>query len=124
MKKNSAIGAYRNTLLATGDAKAVEAAVFAHVNSELTAAMHRRESDWPGYVAALAKNLRLWTALSADVMSSENKLSDEMRGQILALSKFVRTRSMEILRLEKNVDAASLLEINANIAAGLRNTSR
>lgn len=120
MNETAAIGAYRNTLITTGDAKSVEAAAFANVNSELLKAMGRREADWPGYVAAISRNLKLWTMLSADIMSPGNRLPDETRHLIITLSKFVRARSIEIFKREMDVDAEPLIEINANIAAGLR----
>lgn len=106
--------------MATGDAKAVEAAAFANINLELSKAIRRREDDWPGYVAAISKNLKLWTTLSADIMDPRNGLPVETRSLLLTLSKFVRTRTIEIFKREQDIGAEPLIEINANVAAGLR----
>lgn len=124
MKEQAALGAYKTTLRATGDVKAVEAAVFAHANLALSQSMQTREMDWPGYVAALSNNLQLWTTVAADVMSPGNKLPDQTRGHILALEKFVRSRTLQIFQGAANSDATALIDINANIASGLRGTDQ
>lgn len=89
------------------------------VTAELSRAIGARDHDHPGFVAALSRNARLWTAFAVDVAGDHNALPQATRRQIFAIAEFVRRHSASVLRGD-DVDPAPLVDINRNILAGLR----
>ena len=112
--------AYKKTLAATGDPRAVEAELFSRIGAELSTAIENAEDDQPGYVNAVSRNLQLWTAITADIVSEGNGLPAALRAQLLALAGFVRRASFDALSKGVTAETRTLVEINRNVAGGLR----
>ncbi len=112
--------AYNKTLAATGDPRAVEAELFSRIGAELSTAIDNVDSDRPGYVSAVSRNLQLWTAITADIVSDDNALPTALRSQLLALAGFVRRASFDALSKGVTAETRTMVEINHNVAGGLR----
>ncbi|MEM7530279.1 MAG: flagellar biosynthesis regulator FlaF [Pseudomonadota bacterium] len=109
--------AYGNASKVLGTPRSIEYQAFARVNGQLTAAAGP-EGDFPRLAAALWDNQRLWTALIADLASSDNALPETLRAQLISLGAFVMNHSRRVVARE--AEAGPLLEINAAVMRGLR----
>lgn len=102
----------------TRTARAAEYEVIARVTRRLAAASTRRKQDFPGFIAALAENERLWSTLAMDVADDGNALPQGLRAQLFYLYRFTAEHSRKIRH-----DGASpevLVEINTAVLRGLR----
>jgi len=70
--------------------------------------------------AALKYNQRIWTVFQAELEKVENPLPEALKIDLLRLSLFIDRRTLEILAEPKPEKLTILIEINRNIAAGLR----
>lgn len=70
--------------------------------------------------AALKYNQRIWTVFQAELERPENPLPKALKIDLLRLSLFIDRRTLEILADPKPEKLTILIEINRNIAAGLR----
>ena len=69
---------------------------------------------------ALKYNQRVWSFFQAEVSMAENPLPAEIKQNILALSVFVDRRIFEVMAYPAAEKLDILVNINRNIAAGLR----
>lgn len=69
---------------------------------------------------ALKYNQRIWTILQAELEKPENPLPPELKRNLLRLSLFIDRRTLETLADPRPEKLNILIEINRNIAAGLR----
>ena len=99
-------------------ARAAEYDTIARVSHRLRDAALGKHKDFPGFVAALSDNSRLWTALALDVAQEENGLPQELRARIFWLAEFTTHETRRILQGE--ADVGILIEVNAAILQGLR----
>lgn len=116
----SARSAYLTTTKTTGTPRATEYKVLSEVTSALRRGEKVKNEDYPLYIDALSRNLRLWTILGTDAASENNGLPTALRSQIFYLFEFTRHHTAQLLRQEKGVTTAPLIEINSHIMAGLR----
>ncbi|MEJ5358207.1 MAG: flagellar biosynthesis regulator FlaF [Desulfobacterales bacterium] len=95
----------------------------------LSKAAHRLQhcrDHWPDIQGggrlheALKYNQRIWTILQAELEKPENPLPQELKRNLLRLSLFIDRRTLEILADPRPEKLSILIEINRNIAAGLR----
>jgi flagellar protein FlaF len=77
-------------------------------------------ADIEGYSQALRFNHLLWTIIQADITEPENQLPGEIKANILSLSIFVDKQTTKALRGSDASDLDVLININRNLAAGLR----
>ena len=81
------------------------------------------QSDWKGpdkrMYAALLFNRRLWTIFMSAAESNDNPQPLEVRQNILNIAVFVMHRTIEMQTDPTPDKLQSLIDINANIAAGL-----
>lgn len=110
---------YRHAMLATASPRSIESAALAKATADLMTASRRAGADHPGYIAALSKNLTLWTLFAADAGHPLNALPVELRAAIIRLAAFVRKQTL-LLQRGDLADIESLLEINRNVLAGLQ----
>lgn len=116
----TARGAYRRAMAATAGPRSIEAEAFENVSAALARSARGSAADYPAYVAALSRNLSLWTILAADVARDDNRLDAETRSRIWNLATFVRQHTTRLLQSGVAADVGSFLAINAAIATGLR----
>lgn len=69
---------------------------------------------------ALRFNQLFWTILQADITNPDNALPNEIKANIMSLSLFIDKQTMRPLSSFKESDLDVLIEINRNLAIGLR----
>ena len=77
-------------------------------------------------IAEYSKSLRfnhlLWTIIQADLTDPENQLPPEIKANVMSLSIFVDKQTTKALRSTAAADLDVLININRNLATGLRST--
>lgn len=71
---------------------------------------------------ALKFNQKIWSFFQAELSVPENPLPKKLREDILSLSLFVDKRIFEIIAFPEPDKLTIVIDINMNIAAGLRTT--
>lgn len=77
-------------------------------------------SNVPALSQALRFNHLLWTIVQADITEEANTLPDEVKANLMSLSIFVDKQTVKALKSADAKDVESLINVNRNIAAGLR----
>lgn len=70
--------------------------------------------------AALNFNQQIWSILQGELVKADNPLPQQIRQNLLALSAYVDKRIFEIMAFPSPEKLNIVIEINRNIAAGLR----
>ena len=99
-------------------ARAAEYDVIARITRRLNQANAGRKQDYPGFIAALSDNERLWSLLAADVAGPENGLPAQLRARLFYLYRFTADHSRKIRA--GSAGAEILVEINTAVLRGLR----
>jgi flagellar protein FlaF len=73
--------------------------------------------------AALKRNQRLWTFFQGELTNPEHPMPANVRQNLLNLSLFVDKRTFELMAEPAPEKLNILIDINKNIAAGLRENS-
>jgi len=80
--------------------------------------------DWDRHQAqlsdALTYNRKLWTVFIDSALSTDNALPADLRQNIVNLGLFIMKQSMAILAEPQREALSALININRQIAAGLR----
>ena len=74
------------------------------------------------YSKALRFNHLLWTIIQADLTEPDNQLPPEIKANVMSLTIFVDKQTTKALRSSVPTDLDVLININRNLAAGLRTT--
>lgn len=69
---------------------------------------------------ALKFNQRVWSILQAEISKKENPLPEKIKIDLLRLSAFIDKRIFEIMAYPSPEKLTIIIDINNNIAAGLR----
>src|SRR5688572_8696807 len=72
------------------------------------------------FAKALRFNHLLWTIIQADLTEPDNQLPPEIKANVMSLSIFVDKQTTKALRSSVAADLDVLININRNLAAGLR----
>lgn len=72
---------------------------------------------------ALVFNQRIWTIFQDELIREDNPLPAQLRGDILRLSLFIDKRIVEIMKDPSPEKLDAIININLNIAAGLRGSA-
>jgi flagellar protein FlaF len=72
---------------------------------------------------ALIYNQKVWSIFQAELSKDENPLPKKLREDLLSLSLFVDKRTFEVMAFPSPDKLNILVNININIAAGLRGSS-
>lgn len=116
-----AMRAYAQTTTATHTPRGTEYQVIARVTHRMKAAAQQGSAGFAALASAIADNRRLWTALAVDAAGAGNALPDDMRARIVFLAEFTHLHSRKVLT--GAASPAPLLEVNAAILRGLRQTA-
>jgi len=116
------LDAYRNVEKSTLSGRALEASV---LNKAAVCLLEiQRKWGTPDFEAeldeALKYNQKVWSFFQSEVTQADNPLPDEIKKNILALSVFVDRRIFEVMAYPAPEKLDILININRNIAAGLR----
>lgn len=114
--------AYRNVEKATLSQRDIEALVLTKAAVQLQSLKENwsqvnHDADLED---ALSYNQRVWTFFQAEISMEDNPLPDEIKRNILALSFFVDRRTFDTLAYPSAEKLDVLININLNVAAGLR----
>ncbi len=100
----------------------------AHVLLKSAARLQNIQENWEAshsqLDAALAHNRRLWTVLVSAVTDPINPLPSEIKNNIANLALFIFTRTIDLTAEPKKERIDILININRQIAAGLRMQSQ
>lgn len=72
------------------------------------------------FAKALRFNHLLWTIVQADIVEPQNQLPPELKANIMSLSIFVDKQTSKALASRSGAELDLLININRNLAAGLR----
>ncbi|MFH1985912.1 MAG: flagellar biosynthesis regulator FlaF [Pseudomonadota bacterium] len=72
---------------------------------------------------ALRYNQRIWTIFQGELADEANPLPKKLKRDLLQLSAFIDRRTFEIMAFPEPAKVTILIDINNNIAAGLRATA-
>lgn len=116
------LNAYQDVERATLSGRELEAAVLNKAATLLIDAKNRwsdadHESSLDG---ALKYNQRIWSFFQVEVTNEDNPLPVEIKRNLLALSSLVDRRTFDIMAYPEPDKLNMLININHNIAAGLR----
>jgi flagellar protein FlaF len=116
------LDAYRNVEKATLSQRDIEATVLTKAAIQLQSIKENwtRDDHDAQLEDALNYNQRVWTFFQAELSVEENPLPEEIKRNLLALSLFVDRRTFEALAYPAPEKLDVLININLNVAAGLR----
>ena len=72
---------------------------------------------------ALKYNQKIWSIFQSELAKEDNLLPKKLRVDMLALSSFMDRRSFEVMASPTPEKLNIMININMNIAAGLRGSS-
>jgi flagellar protein FlaF len=112
--------AYARTAQQTLQGRALEA----HVLLKSAARLQGIRDSWPAREVelqdALLANRKIWTIFVAGMTQADCQLPNLIRSNIVNLGMFVFNRTLEMAVDAKPERLSALIEINRNLAAGLR----
>ncbi|HVN98145.1 MAG TPA: flagellar biosynthesis regulator FlaF [Syntrophorhabdaceae bacterium] len=116
------LNAYRKIQTTTTSGRELEASVLtngAHLLKDCQ--LHWNEKDrFRRLDAALTFNQRLWTVFQSELIKEDNPLPVKLKADILSLSIFIDKRIVEIMQDPTPEKLNAVININLNLAAGLR----
>jgi flagellar protein FlaF len=72
---------------------------------------------------ALKYNQRIWSIFQGELANRENPLPEQLRQDLLSLGAFIDRRIFETMAYPAPEKLTAIININQNIAAGLRGSS-
>ncbi len=114
---NAEQGKYRS-VPAGGNSRETEAWALTEAARRMSVAQSD-SVDIEEFLGAVRLNWRLWTIFQADLAGPDCDVPLEMRQNMLALTNFVDSRSVEILSTRNRNLASALITMNRNLASGL-----
>lgn len=115
--------AYSKNALQAADPRNLEARALMHTASKIQAV----KDDWDtlpnlrkSLDEALTLNRRLWTILFTSAIAEDNPLPSEIKSNIANLANFIFRHTIALTWEPKREGLDILININCNIAAGLR----
>jgi flagellar protein FlaF len=120
--QNNSLKAYQSVENATLSGRELEASILSRSAARLSAV----QTNWNApdreelLDEALRYNQRLWTLFQAELLDEENTMPTEIKRDLLSLSAFVDKRTFDVIAHPVQEKLNILIDINRNIAAGLR----
>lgn len=123
---HNAANAYAKNAQSTGNPRELEAQLLMRAASRLQAIQDRSTTSDDDVVSALRYNRRLWLVFSGSLGRPENQLPKEIKQNLANLANFVlkHTMTLETAQEKKPDRVGVLININREIAAGLRTTQQ
>lgn len=110
--------AYTNPDAPARTPRGLEYSLLAQTTQRLSLASKQRKEDFAAFATAVSDNLRLWTALAADVAGAANGLPAPLRAQLYYLYEFTAQHSRTVMDDQGSIDV--LIDINTAVMRGLR----
>ncbi|MGD9307165.1 MAG: flagellar biosynthesis regulator FlaF [Desulfobacterales bacterium] len=114
--------AYKSTNQATMSGREIEAAVLSKAALKLKECQNNWDADNRNQKLddALKFNQRIWSILQAELAKEDNPLPMQLKRDLISLSVFIDRRILETLAYPSPEKLSIIIDINNNIAAGLR----
>ena len=119
----NAAQAYSAIAKKTGNPRELEADLLLEAAARLQSVRDAWDSKRSELDAALVNNRRLWSIFVTSATSTDNPLPAGIRQNIANLGIFVFKQTMAVLVDPKPDNLVSLININRELAAGLRSSS-
>jgi flagellar biosynthesis activator protein FlaF len=117
---HSATQAYAKAAQTTAGPRELEAQLLLRAASKLQLIEDGNVADSDGILDALRYNRRLWSLLFTSVTSVDNPLPQEIKQNLANLAGFILKQTMSAETSYEPRKLRPLIDINRNIAAGLR----
>ena len=117
---HSATQAYAKTSQTTAGPRELEAQLLLRAAAKLQSVQESAAEDSGAILDALRYNRRLWSLLFTSITSADNPLPQEIKQNLANLAGFILTQTMSAETSYERQKLRSLIDINRNIAAGLR----
>ena len=113
---------YRTVHKTTASGRELEASVLSQAASKLRNCQDRWDADDRELMLdeALKYNQKIWSIFQSELAKEDNLLPKKLRVDLLALSAFMDRRSFEVMASPTPEKLNIMININMNIAAGLR----
>ena len=115
--------AYKNAQKTTVTGRDLEAHVLTQTALKIAEGLRKWQeggASMEDLIEALRNNQRLWTIFQSELANADNPLPLKIKEDLLNLSLFVDKRTFEMLANLEPAKVKILIDINMNIAAGLR----
>jgi flagellar protein FlaF len=118
------VNAYTNMQKETLTGRELEASVLARAGLMLKTVQENWNAPDRGdkLLEAIKFNQKVWSFFQAELSDPSNPLPKNLREDIINLSLFIDKRLFEILAFPDREKLSLVIDINFNIAAGLRST--
>ena len=119
------IQAYKAVQKTTVSGREIEASALAQAAKILTDCQNNWDAPDREEILfmALRRNQMLWSIFQAELSDANNPLPKELKENILSLSLFIDKRTIEIMAFPSPEKLNAIIDINLNLAAGLRGES-
>ena len=116
------IETYESVNKSTASGRDIEAAVLSKAAKKLRACQQNWEAPdrTEKLDQAIRYNQRIWSIIQAELDKDENPLPGQIKVNLLRLSTYIDQRSLEIMAYPDPDKLNIIININNNIAAGLR----
>jgi flagellar protein FlaF len=119
----SAAQAYGRIAKQVASPRELEADLLLKAASRLQAVRDGWDKTKPQLHDALLYNRKLWTIFMSSITSDDNPLPTEIRQNVANLGLFVMHQTISMLASPKPEHLSSLININRELAAGLRGSA-
>jgi flagellar protein FlaF len=122
MYRNNALEAYEAVEKTTMSGRETEARVLAKGAQKLKDCQDAWDADNldERLDAALRFNQRIWSIFQGELVKKDNPLPAKLKADLLSLSAFIDRRIFETMAYPTSDKLTAIININRNIAAGLR----
>jgi len=117
---HQAAKAYSDVAQATSGPRELEASLLVKAATKLQTVKDQWESKSPALDEALHYNRKLWTIFATSVTNPDSPLPKPVRENIASLAVFIFNRTLEAETQPAPDKLSALIDINRQIAAGLR----
>jgi flagellar protein FlaF len=116
------LAAYRTVQKITSSGREIEALVLSRAALKLAEVQNNWNAPDRDELLdeALRYNQRIWSIFQGELLKEDNPLPKELRADILSLSAFIDKRIFDVMALPDPTKLNVIININLNIAAGLR----
>jgi flagellar biosynthesis activator protein FlaF len=119
------LAAYRTVQKITSSDREIEVLVLSRAAQKLADVQNNWDAPDRDEILdeALRYNQRIWSIFQGELMKEDNPLPKQLRADILSLSAFIDRRIFEVIASPEPEKLNVIININLNIAAGLRGQS-
>lgn len=120
---NHGAQAYQRTQQTTANPRELEASLLIKAAARLQSVRDEPDASREALDDAITYNRKLWTILATSATRSDNPLPAAIKNNVANLAVFIFSHSMRVLSEPTPDRISTLININANIAAGLRGSA-